>query len=153
MMRFNPSRPDGPTFLWTGRTDRGRTVWRVADDLHVDLEIDLGGGVVELTDYLTIPAGFETDGASVPWWARPWLDPWSRLGLAAVLHDFMLSLPLVAKWDADLAFLHALRSQGVPAFLATILYFAVRLRRRPATPDPRAGTPAVDDQLNKGETQ
>lgn len=116
----------GPTFALTQRTENGRAVFAVAAPLAFDL-VTAG----RLTRWITIPAGFETDGASVPFWARPWLDPWSRIGLAAVLHDYLLTLPLVAKWEADLAFLAALRAFGAPALLSTALYFAVRLRRRP----------------------
>lgn len=115
-----------PSFALTGRTEAGRAVWRTTDKMIVVLDQD--GRIAPL---LTIPAGFETDGASVPRWARPWLDPWSRIGLPAVLHDWLLTRPDVPKWEADLLFLYALRSAGAPAFLATLLYFAVRLRRRP----------------------
>lgn len=115
----------GPTFVLTERTEKGRAVFAVASPLAFDLITD-----GRLTRWMTVPAGFETDGASVPFWARPWLDPWSRIGLAAVLHDYLLTRPQVAKWAADLAFLAALRSFGAPALLSTVLYFAVRLRRR-----------------------
>lgn len=116
----------GPTFVLTDRSRDGRAIWSVAQPLSFEQITD--GRIMR---WITVPAGFETDGASIPWWARGWLDPWSRIGLAAVLHDYLLSRPAVAKWEADLAFLQALRSFGAPALLATILYFAVRLRRRP----------------------
>lgn len=76
-----------------------------------------------------IPAGARTDGASIPRLVRPILDPWGRGGLAAVWHDDLLRRPGVPKWEADLLYLYALRSLGVPALQATIMYFAVRLRR------------------------
>lgn len=124
------------SFTLTGDRQCGRPVWRL--NVPMDIWLDwpgLDGGDI----IATIPKGFLTDGASIPGWARPWLDPWARIGMAAVLHDYLLGLPDVEKWDADLVFLHALRSQAVPAFLATLLYFAVRLKRRP-TPDQRPET-------------
>lgn len=116
----------GPIFALTDRIEGGRAVWAVAAPLTFE-RITAG----RIAHWLTVPRGFETDGASIPWWSRAWLDPWSRIGLAAVLHDYLLTLPLVEKWEADLAFMEALRSFGAPAFLSTLLYFAVRLRRRP----------------------
>lgn len=124
---------EGPKFQLTSRTEHGRAVWRVVEDITVKFVLipqELTGSA----SYFVIPAGFETDGASIPWWARWKFDPWGRVGLAAVLHDYLLAIPQVAKWDADIAFLHALRSQGAPAFMSTLFFFAVRLRRRPTVP-------------------
>lgn len=126
MIKFDTTTPN---FQLTDRVEGGRAVWRLLDPIGISVvKPDLVAGVSE---YLTIPSGFETDGASIPFWARWKFDPWGRVGLSAVLHDYLLTLPDVAKWDADLAFLHALRSQGLPALMSTLFYFAVRLRRRP----------------------
>lgn len=126
MMRF-PDRSE-ISFSLTERLECGRPVWRLNGPAQIWLDFPgQDGGEA----WLEIPTGFLTDGASIPFWARAWLDPWARIGMAAVVHDYLLSLPKVAKWDADIAFLHALRSQAVPAFLSTLLYFAVRLKRRP----------------------
>lgn len=124
---------DAPKFQLTSRTEHGRAVWRVVEDITVKFVV-IPQELTGAASYFVIPAGFETDGASIPWWARWKFDPWGRVGLAAVLHDYLLSIPQVAKWDADGAFLNALRSQGVPAFMSTLFYFAVRLRRRPTVP-------------------
>ena len=117
-----------PRFELTTRTQHGRAVWRVAEPIILHYSL-VPPAVVDVARYFIIPAGFETDGASIPWWARWKFDPWGRVGLSAVLHDYFLSLPAMPKWEADLAFLAALRSEGVPAFQATVMYFAVRLRR------------------------
>ena len=126
MIRFATQ---GPRFELTARADSGRAVWRVAEPIQVNIVIPDEPNTT--AGFALIPAGFETDGASIPWWARWKFDPWNRVGLSALLHDYLLTIPTVAKWDADQAFLHALRSQGVPAFMSTLFYFAVRLRRRP----------------------
>ncbi|WP_295168228.1 DUF1353 domain-containing protein [uncultured Brevundimonas sp.] len=118
----------GARFELTDRRTHGRAVWRVAEPILVALM--LVPAVVDTNPCFAVPAGFETDGASIPWWARWKFDPWGRVGLAAVLHDYLLTLPTVRKWEADLAFLAALRSQGVPALMATLFYFAVRTRPR-----------------------
>lgn len=125
MIRFTPRHP---RFELTERTQHGRAVWRLLAPIHVGFATP--DAATSMADFVVIPAGFETDGASIPAWARWKFDPWGRVGLSAVLHDYLLSLPSVAKWDADLAFLHGLRSQGLPAFMSTLFYFAVRLRRR-----------------------
>lgn len=129
MIRF-PSHP--PRFELTVRAESGRAVWRVAEPILVNIVIPDEPSTT--AGFVLIPAGFETDGASIPWWARWKFDPWNRVGLSALLHDYLLTIPTVAKWDADLTFLHALRSQGAPAFMSTLFYFAVRLRRRPTVP-------------------
>lgn len=124
---------EGPKFQLTNRTEHGRAVWRVVEPIVLRFSL-VPPAVIDTARYFVIPAGFETDGASIPWWARWKFDPWGRVGLSAVLHDYLLSLPTMPKWEADLAFLAALRSQGVPAFMSTLFYFAVRLRRRPTVP-------------------
>lgn len=121
--------PPLPAFSWTEGTEDTRAKWRAYAAIPVTIDRADRPGVA--CPYAEIPAGFETDGASVPWFARWLFDPWGRVGLAAVLHDYLLTVLGLAKWDADLAFLHALRSQGVPAFQATLFYFAVRLRPAP----------------------
>lgn len=76
-----------------------------------------------------IRKGALTDGASIPRLLRAWLDPWGRGAPAYIWHDDLIERPDVPKWEADLLFLYALRSLGVPAFRATMMYFAVRTRR------------------------
>lgn len=107
---------------------RGRGLMTVRAPIRIQL--DLGGASDPL---ITIPAGFRSDGVSRPWWLAWMIDPWGRAALAALLHDYLLSLPDVTKWQADLMFLAALRSQSVPALLAHLLYFAVRTRRPRST--------------------
>lgn len=108
-------------------SEGGRGQFRTAVSIPVYLTRPLGS-VVSL---VVIPAGFVTDGASIPRWARPFLDPWGRVGLAALLHDYLLTIIGLPKWIADVLFFYALRSLGVPAFQATVMFFAVRLRRPP----------------------
>lgn len=81
-----------------------------------------------------VEAGRRTEGASRPWWASRWFDPWGRDGLPAILHDDLLANPAVTlpKWLIDLILLWALRSAGRGELHATLMFLAVRTRRRPA---------------------
>lgn len=86
-------------------------------------------------DWLTVPVGFKTDGASVP---RPlWaiMPPWgSKVSKAAIVHDFLIdelragrapaSVPNRAAADREFAL--ALRALGVASARVSILYAAVR---------------------------
>lgn len=77
-----------------------------------------------------IPAGFKTDGLSRPWYVAWRWRRWDKKYLnAAVLHDYLLTDPVIPKWQADWLFMGALRSQGVSALEAGIFWLAVRTRR------------------------
>jgi hypothetical protein len=64
---------------------KGRALDRLAEDLH----FETSRGVV-----ITIPAGFTSDGGSVPWWGR-WLVNPSHNQRAWWVHDWA--------WDNDRA--------------------------------------------------
>jgi hypothetical protein len=93
----------------------------------------------------TVPAGFVTDGASVPYLAqvltgwRPWDEP-HRWG--AIVHDWLYCcngrltdaaegyrgpLPRCGKPYADLAFRATLKAVGTTRLRAAAMYWAVRL--------------------------
>lgn len=81
---------------------------------------------------LVVPAGFETDFASIPrglWNLLPKLD---RHLLAAVLHDWLYSTAIVTKPEADAIFLAAMKDLGVPVWKRWAMYLAVRLFGRGA---------------------
>lgn len=40
---------------------------------------------------LVVPMGFESDGATIPKWARPFLSPMGEYAPAAFLHDYLLT--------------------------------------------------------------
>lgn len=99
---------------------------------------------------ITVPAGFETDLASVPWWARCWIAAAGDLAKPAVVHDWLYDARTSERWmsrtTADRAFREAMRVRGVSRFLRTVIYLAVRLGgrrsfRRPRGPrgSPRRG--------------
>lgn len=85
--------------------------------------------------YAYVPAGFLTDGASVPrpfWWMIP---PWGSYGQAAVLHDilcetstmFQNEMPYtLSRKDADYIFRDAMKAAGVGVVERTLMFWAVR---------------------------
>ncbi len=109
-------------------------------------------GHPDSAEVITVPAGFETDFASIPWglWNLfPPLGPWAR---PAIIHDFLYATrgggwwaPPGAnrrKWitgphaprrysraDADAIFLEAMTvvDPSVPAWRRTVMYRAVRM--------------------------
>ncbi|WJJ55139.1 tail assembly chaperone [Xanthomonas phage RTH11] len=82
-----------------------------------------------------VPAGFLTDGASVPkplWWILP---PWGRYGQAAVLHDILCEtktmfrdeIPYeISRKQADHIFRDAMKVAGVHWFERGVMFTAVR---------------------------
>ena len=79
---------------------------------------------------VTVPAGFRTDLASVPWtvvW-RKMYDKFGRWTGAAVVHDwFYRTQPDgVTREQADRVFRDLMRRDGVPYGIVDIMYSAVR---------------------------
>ena len=79
------------------------------------------GVVVEIA----VPAGFVSDFASVPWWAR-WLlpadGPWTP---AAVVHDYLCVLGFNGILT-DAIFRAAMEDCGVSLRARLVMYYAVR---------------------------
>ena len=83
---------------------------------------------------LVVPKGFETDGASIPFWAWPIVGP--PIGgphlRAAVVHDYLCSM---AKRDNDygervladaIFFMILYRTPGITRWKRSLMYGAVR---------------------------
>jgi hypothetical protein len=104
--------------------------WRLEQTLRYEIG-SLGSG-----DIIDVPAGFETDGASVPrmfWWLLP---TWGSYSRAAAVHDFIIGqveagAPLPNAPDrltCDRIFREACGVCGTPALLRLLLYAGVRIR-------------------------
>lgn len=100
-----------------------------SDDLY-RLEEDL---VVRTWDgdtpqcVFAVPAGFQTDGATVPrflWWLIPKMGRHSR---AAFAHDWLYRRAEVPRFFADACFRLFLHGLGVPWYRQLAMYWAVRL--------------------------
>jgi hypothetical protein len=109
-----------PRFLDVLRVEEvSATHWRLLAELRYDSAV-LGARLI-------IPAGFETNFASVP--RAPfafWLA--GDVGRkAAVVHDFCYSSHVAReRYLADSVFYEALRAEGVSAVTAWLMYVAVR---------------------------
>lgn len=85
----------------------------------------------------TVPAGFETDFASVPRWMWSFLPPTGRYTKAAILHDYLVtpeqtgpqgySHTPVPRDRADELFYESMLVLGVKPHLAWLMYQSVRL--------------------------
>ena len=74
---------------------------------------------------VTVPIGFITDGASIPFIARMWFSPTGRYFGAAIVHDYIL----VTEHDwkkANNQFKQELNALGVSKWRKTLLLAAVR---------------------------
>ena len=101
----------------------GGRKWRVVEDLHLELRLSVLGQCT-----LTIPAGFETDLATVPrfmWWAFP---PSGDYNLAAIVHDYLLvhRRPEISKKFCDEVFREIMHLTGVYCVERCLMYWAVR---------------------------
>lgn len=109
------------------------TDWKIIE------EFDYYIGAVDSNAYVSVPAGYITDFASIPrvFWSI--LPPWGPYGKAAVIHDFLCSdkyymqrvagvvskVPVTRK-RADDIFLEAMTVLGVSTATRNVIYAAVR---------------------------
>ncbi len=78
---------------------------------------------------ITVPAGFVTDGASIPRLAWRVVGPpiRGRYFRAAVVHDWMYhSGSAGSRVIADAVFMHMMRQDGVPFWRRAMIYLSVR---------------------------
>ncbi|OIN59825.1 DUF1353 domain-containing protein [Arsenicibacter rosenii] len=70
-----------------------------------------------------IPAGFVSDGASVPFWVPDWLIPRAgRSFLPSLGHDWLCSLAIVPEETANAWYYTALQDAGVPQWQVELMY-------------------------------
>ena len=110
----------------TGESYHGRRVWRLVESFHLDWSIG-EFGCVDL--HIMVPAGFETDYASIPrfFW-RLW--PHDEAAEAAVVHDWLYSQPDADRLFADAMLALVMRLTGKPRLMRWAFYLAVRLGGR-----------------------
>jgi len=75
---------------------------------------------------ITVPAGFVTDFASVPWPLWPLVPPTGPWNKASVIHDYLCKHPKVSRFWADATFRECMYRLGVPAWRRVLMYYAVR---------------------------
>lgn len=83
---------------------------------------------------VSVPAGTETDFASVPRIFWNILPPYGAYGKAAVLHDYVYRTPTCpfTRAEADALFRDAMKDLGVSAVVRNVMYRGVRLFGRRA---------------------
>lgn len=119
-----------------GKARGGRQCVRLLE--HLEYRV----GSAESPEGIIVPAGFETDFASIPfglWNLFPPLGPWAR---PAIIHDFLYATRGTGCWQgrywaswpegysrarADSIFREAMEVVGVPAWRRAVMYRAVRL--------------------------
>lgn len=70
--------------------------WRLAQPIRYEAGAKGSGKVI------TVPAGFETDGATIPAALRTMLAVWGSYGRAACLHDYLYSIARSGQlWGCD----------------------------------------------------
>lgn len=74
-----------------------------------------------------IPENFVTDLTSVPWPFSYFFPPDGPYAQAAVLHDYMIDLP-ISKSITDSVFYEAMTVLNINRLVATIFFIAVRIR-------------------------
>lgn len=108
-----------------GRVKDGRQVVRLLETLEYRV------GSEDSPVVICVPAGTETDFASIPFGLRnlfPALGPWGR---PAIIHDYLYATRgedgRFTRLQADRIFLEAMEVVGVPAWRRTIMFRAVRI--------------------------
>lgn len=81
---------------------------------------------------ILIPAGFVTDGASIPRGLWNLLPPFGKYTKAAILHDWLYQFGEFTRSQADFIFLEAMKTLGVALWKRQIMYAGVRVGARPA---------------------
>lgn len=77
--------------------------------------------------HIDVPAGFETDFASVPRWPLTFALLGQYGHAAAALHDHLYATGKLSRKAADRVFLNALRSSGHARWRSWLMYAGVRI--------------------------
>jgi len=122
----------------------GSDHWRVLEGFRYYI------GDKECSLYVYIPAGYLTDGASVPRLFHNVVGPWGKHGQAAIVHDYLCEYLTftkeilidgivitkvkhsITRAECDKIFLEAMTVLEVPTLRKNIMYRAVSLFRRVA---------------------
>lgn len=78
-------------------------------------------------DVVTVPVGFVTDFASIPWVIWSWLPSWGKYGKAAVIHDYIYQTHCRTRDEADRIFYEAMLVSGTKPWKARLMYSAVSI--------------------------
>lgn len=76
---------------------------------------------------VSVPAGFVTDFASVPYGFRWLVKPEGKYSQACALHDYLYLKGVVSRWMCDRILYEAMQPLHVNVVIRIIIYYAVRL--------------------------
>ena len=76
-------------------------------------------------DKITVPSGFITDFASIPWFLWTFLPYWGKYGKAAVIHDRLYQTHQFSRRMSDLIFYEAMLAGGTKKWKARVMYWGV----------------------------
>lgn len=78
---------------------------------------------------VTVPKGFQFDGASAPWFAWPIIPPYKKTKKAACIHDWLCRKAQTKedRLKADVLFRLMLKEAGLSDIRCTLAYWGVRL--------------------------
>ena len=110
-----------PSLKQTEKTNRGRALFKLQEPLEVIMMI--GSGKLEIK----IPAGYETDFASTPWFLQWFIPSAGRYSRAAIVHDWFYSNPHnCTRFFADCLFREIMCHLEVPMWKRVLMYYGVR---------------------------
>lgn len=121
-MRRLQRHEDEPRVYWS----RDRKTWTTDSDVYWhDRKSDC---------CIVIPAGYDTDLASVPAVLRPICATYGAYNRASIVHDWLyevrglisVSGPKFTRWQCDRIFFDIMVTDGVPAWQAVAMYWAVK---------------------------
>lgn len=95
--------------------------------LKDDLIYEYVGTIKDINFRIVVPTGFVTDFATIPWYARVFINktgPWNK---ASALHDWLYTSQGLSRSIADALFLEAMELHGVPLIKRHLMYLAVLL--------------------------
>ena len=100
-----------------------RDVWyRLTEPLVMVVHLNGGEPLA-----VSVPAGFETNLASIPWWLQ-WRfrcdGPWAE---ASVIHDYLYGCGQCSRFLADSIFRAAMEALGCWEHDALVMFYALRL--------------------------
>jgi hypothetical protein len=103
--------------LIRGKEEDGRQMWKLVEPFMYASRI--------VGQTITVPAGFETDFASVPRLPLAYLIGGGEANEAAVVHDFLYVSKQTSKEVADNVFLEAMEESGVSWWRRKMMWAAV----------------------------
>ena len=105
--------------------------WKLVEPFRYHLDS------IESELIITVPVGFVTDFASIPWIFWTFLPAWGRYGKAAVVHDYLYQQHathlcenrwfVFSRKNADNIFYEAMLVSGTRHWKARVMWLAVRL--------------------------